>query len=95
MFLIGKTLDLETCLEYGINVTIGTDSTMSGSINLLEEMKFGASLFPDIPANILFKMVTENAQKALMLPKKDTQIGNENILIMPQKTENPYDNLLK
>ena len=94
MFLIGKTLDLETCLEYGVNITIGTDSTMSGSINLLEEIKFGASLFPDIPANIIFKMATENAQKALMLPKKDTQIGNENILIMPQKVEDPYQNLL-
>ncbi|HOQ80723.1 MAG TPA: amidohydrolase family protein, partial [Candidatus Cloacimonadota bacterium] len=31
-YLIGQTLDIMSCLEKGVNVVLGTDSTMTGSI---------------------------------------------------------------
>jgi len=37
--LIGETIDINTCLSEGVNVVIGTDSTLSGSINLLQEIQ--------------------------------------------------------
>ena len=38
-FLIGKTIDIKACVEYGVNLILGTDSTMSGTPNLLHEIK--------------------------------------------------------
>ncbi|MFO7896107.1 MAG: amidohydrolase family protein [Candidatus Cloacimonadales bacterium] len=97
IFLIGETLDLPACLKHGVNVVIGTDSTMSGSINLLEEMKFGASLFPQIAANTIFQMVTENAQRALRLPASRGKLQNpaSDLLILRQKNADAYQNLLQ
>lgn len=96
MFLIGQTLNLKACLKHGVNVVIGTDSTMSGCINLLEEIKFGYSLFPDIDPSEIFKMVTENAQKALMIPKdKGCLVSKtENLLLLRKQDSDPYKNLL-
>jgi hypothetical protein len=96
IFLIGQTLDLPACLKHGVNVVIGTDSTMSGSINLLEEMKYGASLFPQVAANTIFQMVTANAQKALRLPANKGRLQDPaaDLLIFNQKNSDPYQNLL-
>ena len=98
IFLIGKTLDIESCLKYGVNVVIGTDSTLSGSANLFEEMRFAHKTCPSIKPETLLKMVAGNARKALFLPEeygKIKQEANENILLMKVKTEDPYENVLK
>jgi len=96
-YLIGKTLDIDSCLEYGVNVVLGTDSTMSGSINLLEELKFAHQNFPHIPMQQLFKMITINAAKALKL-SEEYGIINENtsnLLLIKKREEDPFRNLLK
>lgn len=96
IFLIGDTLDVGTCLKYGVNVVIGTDSTMSGSINLLEEIKFAHSILPEISPKEIFKMLTINAQKALMLPQLKGILLKEtaDLLLLNKQCEDPFENLL-
>ena len=71
-FLYGRTGNVRRWLKMGINTTLGTDSSLTGALNLLEEMRtaqrvyrktFGVSL----PPNELFNMVTGNPARALML----------------------------
>ncbi len=96
-YLIGETLDIDACLEYGANVVLGTDSTMSGSINLLEEIKFAHRKFPHIPLKQIFKMITTNAAKALMLPEEYGTISNNtsNLLLIKKHDQDPFRNLLQ
>ena len=96
-YLIGKTLDIDSCLEHGVNVVLGTDSTMSGSINLLEELKFAHQNFPHIPMQQLFKMITTNAAKALKLSEEYGSINENtsNLLLIKKREEDPFRNLLK
>ncbi|MCD6176222.1 MAG: amidohydrolase family protein [Candidatus Cloacimonetes bacterium] len=96
-FLIGKTLDIDSCLKYGVNVVLGTDSTMSGSINLLEELKFAHQKFPHIPMQQIFKMITTNATKALKLPKEYGTISKNtsSLLLIKKHDSDPFRNLLK
>ena len=96
-FLIGKTLDIDSCLKYGVNVILGTDSTMSGSINLLEELKFAHQKFAHIPMQQIFKMITTNATKALKLPQEYGTISKNtsSLLLIKKHDEDPFRNLLK
>ena len=96
-YLIGETLDIDACLEYGVNVVLGTDSTMSGSINLLDELKFAHQKFTHIPMQKIFKMITTNAVKALKLPKEYGTINENtsNLLLIKKQDQDPFRNLLK
>jgi hypothetical protein len=97
MFLIGKTLDLTTALEENVNVVLGTDSTLSGSNNLLEEIKLAHRIYPDLPAKEIYKMISVNAVRALYL---NQSYGNllsdeiENLLIIKKNKDNPFDNII-
>ena len=95
-YLIGKTLDVNSCLKHNVNVVLGTDSTMSGSLNLFEEFKYIKHCLPQIPAKKLFEMITVNAQKALMLDKSFGVLNNQtaDLLLLPKKDEDPFENLL-
>lgn len=97
-YLIGKTLDIDSCLEYGVNVVLGTDSTQSGSINILDEITNAHFKFPEIPLQTLYQMVTVNAAKALYL-KPDTAIINpaktSDLLLMDALEHDPFENLLE
>ncbi|MBN1327545.1 MAG: amidohydrolase family protein, partial [Candidatus Cloacimonetes bacterium] len=96
IFLIGKTIDVQDCLEFGVNLVIGTDSTMSGSTNMLTEIKIFHENFPDIPMKQVFRFVTVNAGKALMLPKKYGELSEKTseLLLLDKIDEDPYENLL-
>lgn len=96
-YLIGETLDVEACLEYGTNIVLGTDSTMTGSLNILTEMNIAARTFPEIDPKELFKMVTVNAKRALMLDDHFGKLTEENpdLLIMKKRSEDPFANLLE
>lgn len=95
-FLIGKTLDIDACLEYGTNVVIATDSTLSGSINILQEIRFAQSKFPHIEMKTIYRMISQNAVRALFLPEKNGGLSektNENILLINAKKKDPMENL--
>jgi 5-methylthioadenosine/S-adenosylhomocysteine deaminase len=96
-YLIGETLDIDACLQYGVNMVLGTDSTMSGSINLLAELKFAHQQFPHIPMKQIFKMITTNAGKALMLSEEYGVINDHTsyLLLVKKHDPDPFRNLLQ
>ncbi|MBI9031116.1 amidohydrolase family protein [bacterium] len=94
--LIGKHLNINSCLKYNANVVIGTDSTLSGNINLLAEMKFSKENFPQVSSLDIFKMVTVNAAKALKLPPEygSLESSSAELLAIDQILADPFDNLV-
>lgn len=97
MYLIGKTFDVSHALSCGANVCIGTDSTMSGGINLIDEFLTARKVYPDIKATTLYKMATVNAVHALMLPEKYAYLDpnqTSNLLLIDKIDGDPYENLL-
>jgi cytosine/adenosine deaminase-related metal-dependent hydrolase len=101
MLMFNVTCKIRKMLKAGVNVTIGTDSTHTGSVNLLAEMRYARSLYrslygEDLPAKTIFKMVTINAARAFRL---DDRLGSldqgklADILVLKARVDNPYENL--
>jgi hypothetical protein len=96
-YLLGKTLDVDTALAAGVNLVIGTDSTMSGAVNLIFELVKIRETHPHIPEDLLYKMITENAAKALMLPDSYAHLNPEsthNLLLTDAIESDPFANLI-
>ncbi|HOO70468.1 MAG TPA: amidohydrolase family protein [Spirochaetota bacterium] len=71
-FMYSKTANVNMLRKKGVNVCIGTDSPMSGGLNILHEMKFDKSLYKklfggELPDEEIVKMVTVNPAKAFWL----------------------------
>jgi len=96
IFLIGKTIDLKACIKYGVNLVLGTDSTMSGSINMLAEIKFAANKYTFLSSKELFRMITENAQKALFLPESygKLELNTSHLMLVKNIKDDPFENIL-
>ena len=95
-YLIGDTLKIEAALANKVNVCIGTDSTMSGGINLIAEFLTIREHFPFIPVKEIYRMATENAAKALYLGKDYASINPDkcnNLLLVDKIDRDPFDNL--
>jgi len=102
MFMFNVTAKVRKMLKEGVNVTIGTDSSATGSANLLAEMKYDRELYrslygEDLPAKTIFEMVTINAAKAFWVQDKigtleEGMLGD--ILVLKAKENNPYENLV-
>jgi hypothetical protein len=83
-------------------VALGTDSTHTGSINLLAEMKFARRVYREIygeelPAKTLFDMVTTNAARALGLEGLAGQLEPgawADVAIFRAKNDEPYESLV-
>lgn len=97
IFLIGKTIDIDACLESGVNLVLGTDSTLSGSSNLFEEMKYLHKLDPQITPEKIFEMVTQNAEYALKIPSRsfDKDQACSDLLLLKEKHSDPFKNILE
>ncbi|MDR0291028.1 MAG: amidohydrolase family protein, partial [Treponema sp.] len=72
MFMFNVTAKIRKMIKAGINVTIGTDSSATGSANLLDEIKYDRDLYrsmygEDLPAQKIFEMITHNAAKAFWM----------------------------
>ncbi len=96
-FLIDSTLKVEQALASGVNVVLGTDSTMSGAINMSAEFDLVRQKHPKISPQTIYRMVSENAVKALMLPQHyaSLQVQNCNdLLLMDQVDKDPFENLM-
>jgi cytosine/adenosine deaminase-related metal-dependent hydrolase len=66
-FLYGQTAPIEALRTAGISLALGTDSTASGSDNLLTELQTVRGLLPDTE---LMAMVTTNAARLLGVPER-------------------------
>ena len=102
MFMFNVTAKVRKMIEAGVNVTIGTDSSATGSANLLAEMKYDRELYrrlygEDLPAKKIFEMVTLNAAKAFLMQDKTGSLEEGmlgDILVLKAKENNPYENLI-
>ena len=102
MFMFNVTTKIRKLLKAGVNVAIGTDSSATGSVNFLDELKFGRELYrkmygEDLPAQKIFEMATHNAAKALWMGDKvgtldEGKLGD--VLVLKAGHDNPYENLV-
>jgi cytosine/adenosine deaminase-related metal-dependent hydrolase len=102
MFMFNVTAKIRKMIKAGVNVTIGTDSSASGSANLLAEIKYDRELYrnlygEDIGAENLFNMMTINAAKAFWMQDKigsldEGKLGD--ILVLKANNDDPYENIV-
>ena len=102
MLMFNVTAKIRKMIKAGINITIGTDSSATGSVNLLAELKYGRDLYrsmygEDLPAKKMFDMVTRNAAKALWMHDRigtldEGMLGD--ILVLKSSHDDPYENLV-
>ena len=103
MFMFNVTAKIKKMLEAGVNVTIGTDSSATGSANLLAELKFDRLLYrkmygEDLSAKIMFEMITINAAKAFWMQDRIGSLENgklADILVLKAAKDDPYENLVE
>lgn len=94
-------MDIRDLLKHGINVSLGTDSSICGSLNLLEEISTARKFYQteygeDLSTKTLFEMVTCNPAKAFRVEK---QLGSieagkiADVVVLTRNIEDPYTNL--
>jgi cytosine/adenosine deaminase-related metal-dependent hydrolase len=101
VFMFNRTANVGKMLEEGVNLCIGTDSPMSGGLNLLYEMKFDRDYFRKtygrpLSDEQLVRMVTVNPAKAFRL-KKFGQIKPgfvADIAVFADRGKTPYESVV-
>ena len=102
MFMFNVTAKIRKMIKAGVNVTIGTDSSATGSINLLAELQYDRNLYrsmygEDLSAQKMFDMVTYNAAKAFWMQDRigtldEGKLGD--IIVLKGNNDDPYENLV-
>jgi cytosine/adenosine deaminase-related metal-dependent hydrolase len=103
MFMFNVTAKVQKLLKAGVNITIGTDSSATGSANLLAELKYDRELYrkmygEDLPAKKMFEMVTINAAKAFWMQDRigSLEAGKlGDILVLKAAKDDPFENLVE
>ncbi|MDR2370854.1 MAG: amidohydrolase family protein [Treponema sp.] len=100
MFMFNVTCKIRKMLKAGVNVTIGTDSSATGSANLLAEIKYDRGLYrkmygEDLSAETIFKMVTVNAAQAFWMQDRigaldEGKLGD--VVVLKGRLDDPYEN---
>jgi hypothetical protein len=101
MLMFNVTAKIRKMIKAGLNITLGTDSSASGSANLLEEIRNLRKLYrnmygEDLSPKKIFEMVTINGAKAFWMQDEigtleDGKLGD--VLVMKAKSDDPYENL--
>jgi hypothetical protein len=100
-FMFNLTCKIRKLLRAGVNVALGTDSTHTGSANLLAEMKFARKVYremygEELPAKTLFEMVTSAPARALKLEGRAGRLEPgawADAAVFRAKAEDPYESL--
>ena len=102
MLMFNVTAKIRKMIEAGLNLTIGTDSSASGSANLLAEISCLRQVYrnmygEDLNPEKIFEMVTINAAKAFWMQEKigtleEGKLGD--ILLLKANKDDPYENLV-
>ncbi len=102
MFMFNKTLPVKECLDQGVNVVLGTDSPMSGGMNMLTELKFAKKTYfqlykEHLDDKQLIEMVTTKAAKALRLPSlgEIKEGKTADLLLIRGEVDRPYSSLVE
>jgi hypothetical protein len=102
VFMFNVTMKIRKMLEAGINVGLGTDSTATGSVNILEEMRFARDIYrkmygEDLAARTLVDMVTVNPAKAFRMQKETGHLAEgklADLLVIRQRKDDPWESLV-
>ena len=86
-----------------MNVSIGTDSTHTGSVNLLEEMRLARATYrrmygEDLEPRQIAAMVTANPARAFRLQERTGSIAEgklADLLVLRPRVSDPYEALLE
>jgi len=101
MLMFNVTAKIRKMIKSGLNLTLGTDSSASGSANLLEEIrnlrKFYRNMYSeDLEPKKIFEMVTINAAKAFWMQDKIGSLEEgklADIMVLKARNDDPYENL--
>ncbi|RPI95044.1 MAG: hydrolase [Spirochaetales bacterium] len=101
VFMFNKTANVGRMIEEGVNLCIGTDSPMSGGLNLLYEMKFDKEYYrktygKNLPDEQILRMVTLNPARAFRL-KKFGQVKSgfvADLAVFADKGKTPYESVV-
>jgi cytosine/adenosine deaminase-related metal-dependent hydrolase len=102
MLMFNVTAKIRKMIKAGLNLTLGTDSSASGSANLLEEIRnlrnFYRNMYgEELEPKKIFEMVTINSAKAFWM---QDQIGSlddgklADIMVLKARKDDPYENLI-
>ncbi len=102
MFMFNRTGDVKKWLSNKINISLGTDSPMSGGLNIIDEFTYGKKIYKklfneDIDDKTLVKMATVNPAKAFRLADKLGSIEKNKIadlLVIDGNINKPYSSLV-
>lgn len=101
MFMFEQTAKIKSMLDAGVNVCIGTDSPMSGGLNLLHELRFDRELYPElfgesISDEELIRMVTVNPAKAFKLDENGSVEKGmlADLVLFNNKEKSPYSSII-
>jgi 5-methylthioadenosine/S-adenosylhomocysteine deaminase len=102
VFMFNVTCKIRKMLDAGVNVSIGTDSTATGSVNILEEMRYDREIYrkmyhEDLPAKTIVNMVTVNPAKAFRIQKETGSIAEgklADVMVLRQQHEDPWESLV-
>ncbi len=101
--LLGKTARLKEMMQSSINISLGTDSTASGTDNILDEMRFLKQIYYDmykeeLPDYVVAQMVTINPAKALRIDDYtgSIEVGKKaDLLLVKGRDDDPYKSLVE
>jgi hypothetical protein len=101
MLMFNVTCKIRKLLHAGVNVALGTDSTHSGSLNILAEMKYARKLYrelygEELPASAVFDMVTRNAAMAFRIWDRTGSLEPgklADVAVFRALHEDPYESL--
>jgi len=98
--MFNKTANIKSWLKNKVNVSLGTDSPMSGAMNILDEISFAKHIYQEmynesLDARTVFHMITCNAAKAFRIPAGTLDENMPaNFVITKKVVDNPYENIL-
>jgi len=103
LFLYGKTVDVRSLLEAGVPVALGTDSTVTGSCHILDELRFARTAYrgiygEDLEAKTLVDMVTQRASAALGMAGRLGVLApgaDGDVLMIRKRKGDPWGRLLE
>jgi len=101
MLMFNVTCKIRKMLAAGINVSIGTDSTHTGSSNLFAEMAFARASYrrmygEDLSPKTIVEMVTVNPARAFRMSDRvgSLALGKlADLLVLKGRGDDPYENL--
>ncbi len=102
MFMFNVTCKIRELLRTDINISIGTDSTASGSYNMFEEMRYARDVYyrmygENLDPQTIVRMVTTNPARALRIAGWTGSLDpgkKADILLVNPSREDPFDALI-